>query len=111
MSADNYGVIHSYEDAYGLSMGFASVEEPLDLSHPYFTGTLEECRAEAESEYFEYGWSYHDDIDFFEYANAQQIVISPEAFDRLEAMLAEEGVPDENLRKLMSRPTIFKKDQ
>lgn len=61
MSADNYGVIHRHGDGWGLSMGFASDDEPCDLSRPYFTApTPTEVENVAMREYFEYGFSYDE---------------------------------------------------
>lgn len=64
MSADNFGVVHMHGDGYGLSMFFASDEnEELDFSRPYFTSDdIQEVTEFAEEEYFEYGWSYQQEL-------------------------------------------------
>lgn len=64
MSADNYGIIHKTSDGkYGLTMGFASVDEGPTLDRPYFTAdTLREVVDYADREYFEYGWSMTEDL-------------------------------------------------
>lgn len=64
MSADNYGVIHRTEDGkFGLVMGFASDDHPVDLTKPYFTAdTLTEVVEFANGEYFEYGWSFEKSL-------------------------------------------------
>ena len=64
VSADNYGVVHRTQDGkFGLSMGFASDDMELSLDRPYFYAeSLREVVQFADEEYFEYGWSYAQDI-------------------------------------------------
>lgn len=87
MSADNFGVVHRHGDEFGLSMGFASGDDSVDLSRPYFTGSLKEVVKQANSEYFEYGWSYADDVEASLVASAEVELTERDQMARLVAKI------------------------
>ena len=94
MSADNYGTIHKTPDGkYGLSMGFASYEGPVDLSRPYFVDEdLDKVIDFANKEYFEYGYT----INFN--PNEGKFLLEPEQVQFLKELLdwASEHLDDED---------------